>query len=138
MNKLSMLRNKASANREALARQKVERVKDAVKAAIDSTEFDLSLLDKVSSMDTSSNQNIDKFAEAVATRVAVEMIDPTIEFLDNCRVRGLSDEHIRKVVVQVNELFHLTVSEVYEDKLEAVALYIKDHYDLFDDIVYMA
>lgn len=137
MNKLSVLRSKASANREALARQKVERVKDAVKAAIDSTEFDLSLLNEVSKLDA-PNQGIDKFAEAVATRVAVEMVDPTIEFLDNCKVRGLSDEHIRKVVIQVNELFHLTNSEVYEDKLEAVALYIKDHYDLFDDIVYMA
>ena len=135
MSKLSELRNRSRASRE-LQEQKVERVKSAVHSVVNSSAFALSALNNLG--DDVNDSQIQEFAETVATRVADVITDPRNEFIDSCKARGLSEFKIKKIVDSLNSMFALTDSENYDERLEAVSLYLQKYPHLYEDINMLA
>lgn len=135
MSKLSELRNRSKASRE-LQEQKVERVKNAVHSVVNSSAFALSAMNHLG--DDADDKQIQEFAETVANKVADVITDPRNEFIDSCKARGLSEFKIKKIVDSLNGMFGLTESEDYDEKLEAVSLYLQKYPHLYEDINMLA
>lgn len=135
MSKLSELRDRSRATK-SLQEQKVGRIKEAVTDVVNSSAFALSALNHLG--DESSEQKIQEFASTVASHVAEVVVDPKNDFLDTCKARGMSDRKIQKAVTAINDLFNLTDSSDYEEKVEAVALYLQKNPSLYEDIALLA
>lgn len=133
MSKLSELRSRSKATRESLQMQKASRIKEQVLKTVTSGSFDLSVLDALGSR-AADDKVIHDFAEQIAMNVTDTIMNPVNDFLDTCKARGLSDERVSRTVERLNEVFGLTKSNVYSDKLEAVALYMESNRQLYDDV----
>lgn len=134
MSKLSELKSRAA--RESLQKQRVARIKDAILDVVNSDSFGLSLLEEGLNKDSTKKQ--ENFAELIANEVCKMVMNPTYEFIDTCKARGISDEKIMETVEAINSLFYLTESKSGDEKLEAVALYLADHPDLYNDIALLS
>ena len=125
---LSALRNRSKATRE-LQEQKVKRAKEAVLDVINSSSFSLTALNH---SESEVDEELDAFANKVASRVAETVTDPKIEFMDACNARGLKPSQIRHAVTMVNSTFGLTDETDYEVQLQAVAIYMQSNPNLWD------
>lgn len=69
------------------------------------------------------------------TRVVADTVcDFVKEFLRNCELAGITGETLRDAVAGINNTQHLTTSHLYEDQLEAVALYVHENPSWFESI----
>lgn len=130
---LEDLRKKSATLREAVLKNKAERVKSAVQEVVSSEAFDLSWLDaetKQESLPTKTEQVVDK----ITNEVCKVVLNPVNDFIDICKARGMTNTRIKKAVGTMNSIFELTDSEEYEAQLEAVANYMENNQNLYDDI----
>lgn len=136
MSKLSDLRSRSEATKQALQQQKVDRIRSTVTDVVNSSAFTLSALNNLSN--NGSEESMKQFAEIVATHVADSILNPVNDFIDTCKSRGMSDYRIEKAVKVINEVFKLTESENYIEIQEAVALYLARNPTLYEEIALLA
>lgn len=136
---LEDLRQRSAATNKAVQEQKLARVKETVTEVVNGSSFVLSTLNRLERESaTDEAEHVEKLAMDIATRVTEIVADPKIEFLDTLKARGLKESRIREAVTQINSIFGLTKSESYDDKLEAVALYLRNNPALYDDIAFLS
>jgi len=133
MSDLSALRRRASETKETLQRKKVERIKGAVSSVVNSDVFELTILDKMGKQADEAGAR-QAFINKVADEVCTTVMDPRNAFIDNCKIRGLSDHKIEKAVESLYDMFIDGGSQTYDEKLLAVATYIEANEHLYNDI----
>jgi hypothetical protein len=134
---LDDLRKRSEKTKQLQEEQKVSRVRDAVTEVVNSSAFALSALNHIDQK-SDTGTDVEQLASAIAEKVSKVVTDPKIEFLDTLRARGLKETRIKNAVTQLNLIFGLTSSAEYEEQLEAVALYIREHPNLYDDIALLS
>lgn len=140
MSKLSELRARASRTKEEYTKIKVEKAKDAITNLANSSAFVINSLNLATGdTEEADKKQLDKFVEDVATTVIESVTNPVTEFEDTCLALGLQQWRIERVVNSVTNLFSLCGEDApYAEKLEATALYFKEHPYFYDDIVDLA
>ena len=123
MASISELRNRSKTAKE-LQEQKMKRIKETVVDVVNSSAFTLSALNHIDSKEDDDDR-VQAFATEVANKVAEVVVDAKAEFLDVCTHRGLKPSQIRKAVELLNEVYGFTTSNDYEEKLQAVASYVR-------------
>ena len=124
MPSLRELRENAKTQKELLDRR-AERIRAAVLETMDSPGFAATAAEH-------RTEDVQKLADKITTRVTEVVNDAVSEFLDACTARGLKKSEIRRAVNIVNEAFGLTESNVYDEKLKAVAEYMKMYPNMYD------
>lgn len=131
MANISELRQRAAKSRQ----HTVSKVEEAM---IDYAKSDTSMLSLAANgvNNNSPDDVIKQFAKNVSQNIVEVVTNPVNTFTDNCIQMGMSTRKIERAVIEVNALFNLTAdSAAYEDKLEAVALYIEENPHLYGDLV---
>lgn len=134
MAKLTELRQKSQALREAVQRERAERIRESVQNVVQSDSFSLSIVDAGVKLDSDASEVAKQIADQITEEVCSNVLNPVNDFIDTCRARNMTDTRIKKTVKTLNKVFGLTASEDYEEQLEAVALYMSNNVRLYDDI----
>ncbi len=134
MSRLAELREKTTALRAAVQKEKAERIKQTVQEVVNSDAFELALLDMVKDTVEVLPETAKKIADQITDGLCGSMLNPTNDFLDVCHARGMTETRIKRTVSTLNKVFELTASEDYEEQLQAVALYMNSNQSLYDDI----
>lgn len=133
MSKIAELRKRSQETNMELQKQKIGRIQDAVRRTLESNSFVLTVADSMGNK-ALDEETMKKVVQDISEGVSDAYMNPVNKFIDACKARGMELLRIQFVVEKINELFTLTDSDVYEDQLEAVALYMEQHPSLYDDI----
>lgn len=118
--------------------RKVNRVKKVIIETVNSPAFQLTALNHFGKNGVTPKE-LEEFANTIAEEVAKVATDPVVEFTDACKARGLKDNNIKNAVELINEVFGICKeSNDYQMKLKAVAVYIHDKPNLYEDIVLLS
>lgn len=130
---ISELRQRSRVSKE-LQELRTNKVKEVVTDVINSSAFTLTAVNQGNVGEAVSKESVKEFATQVADEVAKAISDPKSEFMDACKARGLKPSRIRAAVNNISELFDLEPDGTYDDKVEAVAIYMSQHPSLYDDL----
>lgn len=134
MSRLMEMRKRTEALREAIQKEKAERIRQSVQDVVKSDAFELALLDSVKSATNQTPEVAKKIADQITEGVCDSILNPVNDFIDICHARGMTDTRIKKTVVTLNQVFELTPATEYEEQLQAVSLYMSRNQNLYDDI----
>lgn len=134
MSRLDAMRKRTEALREAIQKEKAERIRQSVQEVVRSDAFELALLDSVKTTTSQMPDVAKKIADQITEGVCESILNPVNDFVDICRARGMTGTRIKSTVVTLNKVFALTTSTEYEEQLQAVALYMSQNQNLYDDI----
>lgn len=127
------LRERSRVSKE-LREQRVKRIQDAVNSIMDSDTMRLTILSRLGNVDEVNSNQIEAISQEISHKLVYEATDPVKEFEDMCSARGKDEEGIHDVVQMLSKVFNLEVDGSYENKEEAVALYLQQNHHLYDDI----
>ena len=135
------LMKKREENKRRIAEEKEKRCREQALAAaeqvVNSDSFRLTVLNHMSPTATEeeSKQQLQELATQVAKQTVAAALDLVGEFKDTCRSKGMKESNIRTAVEEVCSVFRLVEEgATYDDKLQAVAAYMKKHEDLYDEL----
>lgn len=129
------LSDKYRKKREAVASERerlaVERAQGSIKRIMQSEQFRLSALALPESQ---------MAVDAIVTQTVKSTLDPKGAFLDTVRAKGFRPAEIRMLVRKLYTLYCIPVSAekedlpAYEEMLDAVALHIDAHQELYNTL----
>ena len=109
-----------------------QRVRKTVSEVINSDNFVISLMNNLPEV---SETSIESFANRVADRLVTEVSDPVNDFMDALAVRGIPEDKVKVIVDNMCSLFNIVQPDAsYSQRLEAVAVYMKQNPLMYDDL----
>lgn len=123
------LMNKFRKSQYVTAQMKENRVKETITSVMEANPTILSI------MAHTDKEDINRLVSTMAERVVESVTNPTNEFLDICKSKGISDDGIREFVSQMTKMFCLCEdTATYDEQLYAVASYFADKPEMYDDL----
>lgn len=132
MSRIDELRKNAKVKEEEF-NCRVESLKKKTAEVLNSDAFNLSMMAHAKNIGSDPG-TLDRMSEQIVTGIVEQLTDPVAEFKDIMVNRHISEIKTRRLVDEINRLFHLTDKEDDYAKLEAVALYLSQHKYMYDDL----
>lgn len=112
-------------------------VEQTVESVLKSDSFRLTLANHTTGADSVNRDMVERIVRETAIKTVEIVTDPVNDFLDIAKAKGMDRDKIRRVVESVYDLFCKNDTDVnltYEDKLEAVAIVMKEKPYYWEDL----
>lgn len=112
-------------------------VEQTVEQVLRSDSFKLTLANHTTGADSVNRDMVERIVRETAIKTVEIVTDPVNDFLDIAKAKGMDRDKIRRIVESVYDLFCKNETDKdlsYDDKLEAVAIVMKEKPYYWEDL----